>query len=164
MNKIPEKKENLSASLRGAAFILFFLVLALGVGVGLWLGVGKLRDMRPDLFVGKYESGRVRAQERTEDGLGWGSEILVDKKPAMPAQIRFMLRDKDKKPVTGAVVQIMFMRAENSKETLQFDLKADTPGVYRAQVPLPGPASWHVRVMVSVGGSAYQITRDMALP
>lgn len=153
------------AMLRGSFFIFFFLGLALVIGVVLWLLSEHLQRSYPTLFVGKYEGGRVRAQKQVEDAFGWGSETLVDKRPDGPARIRFMLRDKAKRPVTGADVKVTFARKDGRSAPLTFTLKSLEPGVYRLDAALPqGPATWMVRVRAMIGETAYQTSEEMDLP
>lgn len=160
----PKEKWHVRLTSRGSFFVFFLMGLTVGIGFALWALSEHLRQMYPTLFIGTYESGRVRAKNQVEDAFGWGSELLVDKKPGAPAAVRFMLRDKSKRPITGAKVIAVFTDKEDGTRSFSFTLQAAEPGVYRAEAALPGPALWSVHVGALISETAYQTSEEMRLP
>lgn len=156
------KNEGMRAALSGSFFVFFFIGLALLIGFVLWFVFARLREAYPVLFVGAYEI--VREKKQIEDAFGWGSEILVEKRPEKPAKIRFMLRDRNRKPITGAQVQATLTRKDNDKENFTVKLTSLEPGVYRGEVALPGPAEWVIQIGAMVSETAYQTTENITLP
>lgn len=156
------KNEGMRAALSGSFFVLFFIGLALLIGFILWFVFARLREAYPVLFVGAYEI--VREKKQIEDAFGWGSEILVEKRPEKPAKIRFMLRDRNRKPITGAQVQATLTRKDNAREKFTVKLTSLEPGVYRGEVTLPGPAEWVIQIGAMVSETAYQTTENITLP
>ena len=149
----------LTANLPWWAYIAFFIVLALLFGGIFYVASLYLNPEPKDKPA--YHTTEVG---RVEDGFGWGSELLVDKKAGQPAKIRFMLRDKDRKPVANAETQITFFKPENPARQFSSPMGMEQPGVYRTALDLPEPGYWEVRIHVKVGKTAYQTVRHVNLP
>lgn len=152
---------------QGWAVIALFLVLAGGISYAIWWGYGRWQKeqeaQKPQQEPG-LSSGHVIEKERLDDGLGLGSELLIDKRKGEPARIRFMLRDKDRKPVANASGQITFVQPANPANTITAPLKMDSPGVYRSDINLPEGGEWEARIAVRIGDNAFQTSKRVILP
>jgi hypothetical protein len=151
--KPPEK----DASFAGAWLpLLVFAGLAIAVaGVAWWFTKDREAPMK----------SRVVERQQVNDGLGWGSELLIDKKKSAPAVIRFMLRDQDRNPIIKAKVQITFVGGPpKNRQVIQGTLKEDEPGVYRGYVNLPQSGTWNIQVNAQAGDNAYQNVQEAKLP
>lgn len=133
-------------------FLVLFCVATFGIAYGVWVVSGS----KPDNI-----TPRVREVQQTQDALGWGSEILIDKKPNHPAKIRFLLRDKDKTPIAGAAVTVIFKKDVLEKKVA---LVMVEPGVYRAELDLPVPGLWQAVAVVEAGTTSYQVVKEIVLP
>jgi FixH len=169
-NKKPVLSEDIQKQSESLPHWIYLVLLAMGV-----IAVGSALFMATDpslpapvnaLFPKSFTTPHVIAKEQMEDGLGWGSELTIDKKEGQPATIRFLLRGKDRKPISEANAQIIFTPLSTTPDikTVTAPLNMDEPGVYRAIIDLPGPASWDVRTAIRVGKTAYQSTKRVNLP
>jgi hypothetical protein len=149
------KKQERSSAGAFLPLLVFFGLAAVVAGTA-WFFT---KDRAPE------PKSRVTERQRVEDGLGWGSELLVDKKRDEPAVIRFMLRDQDRKPLVKAKVQVTFTGGPPRKRVVvQGMLKEDEPGVYRSSLALPHSGIWQVQVNAQAGENAYQNVQEMTLP
>jgi hypothetical protein len=148
-----------------ASVTFLFLFMAAGIAYIIWLLLATFHVIDEDSLFKKNLSGRVVERQRYEDPLGWGSELLIDKKPDKPARIRFLLHSKDKQPVTDAVVTILFLQPTKPKTpTIAGELVMKEPGVYRAEIDIKGGGLWEARVRVKQGANSYQVSQQITLP
>jgi nitrogen fixation protein FixH len=160
----PKPKQPLPAWM-ALAGIVAFVAVALGVGYLIWLLAKTFELGKHDNSYGMYGVGRVVAKNVYEDVQGWGSELLIDKKPDVPARIRFLLRDATKQPITDAEVSIVMNNIDDAGiPATKADLKMVEPGVYRGDVNIPKPGAWEARIQVKQKGNAYQITHRVTVP
>lgn len=163
--KTQEEKNRMADALVPFYFIAFFVVLAGLMAWFAWLATSTDRGVvTQDAYKKGLGYNRVIEKQQLQDALGWGSELMIDKKPGAKAKIRFMLRDKDKKPVTGAAAQITFVRPTQAGHDVTAPLVMDEPGVYRAEVDVPLPGLWEATVAARAGENNYQATQRMTLP
>jgi hypothetical protein len=149
----------------GLAAIVFFLILAMGVGYVAWLLVNTFGLVQEDANRARATQGRVVEKLQQEDPLGRGSELLIDKRLDKAARIRFMLRDGNRQPVPDAVVNIKMRPLGDSKTPpLEAKLQMLEPGVYRGEVPLDKGGVWEALIMVQEGENSYQVTKRISLP
>lgn len=168
--KSPPKNEKAAFGnfFQGWGTIALFLILAGGISYGIWWGYGRWQkdqqaQQQPQQETG-LASGHVIEKERLDDGLGLGSELLIDKRKGEPARVRFMLRDKDRKPIANATGQITFLQPGKPGSALTMPLKMDSPGVYRSDINLPEGGEWEVRAAVSIGENSFQTSKRVTLP
>ncbi|MBI3420245.1 MAG: FixH family protein [Proteobacteria bacterium] len=146
-----------------AAVMGLFLFLTVGVGYVIWLVVNTWHLVRDDFT--HMSSGRVVEKQRYEDALGWGSELMVDKKPGKPARIRFLLHDSARHPITDAVVEILMTQSQTpGAKPVSAALKMDEPGVYRGEVEMEGSGLWEAQIRVTQGKNSYQVTQRVMVP
>lgn len=146
-------------------FVLFFVVLSLLLGYFVYLATSTSRGLvTEDAYNKGLAYNAVVEKQKMQDALGWGSELLVDKKPGKPAKIRFMLRDKSRAPIKDATVQIVFVRPVEAGHDVTLLLKMDEPGVYRGEADLPLPGLWESHVSVQIGKDTYQVSDRHTLP
>ena len=147
------------------AGIVLFVIVALTVGYLIWLLANTFELSRQDNTYGMYGVGRVVDKKTYEDVQGWGSELMIDKKPDLPARIRFLLHDKMRKPITDAEVGIWMTPVDGAEVApTKADLKMVEPGVYRGEVNIPQGGLWEARIQVKEHGNAYQITQRVTVP
>jgi nitrogen fixation protein FixH len=149
----------------GLAAIVFFLVLAMGVGYVVWLVVNTFGLVQEDANRARATQGRVVEKLQQDDLLGRGSELLIDKKLDKAARIRFLLRDGNRQPVPDAVVNIKMLRPDDPQAPpILAKLQMLEPGVYRGEVNLDKGGVWEAQILVQEGKSSYQVTKRIALP
>lgn len=156
---------NLLKKIPAWLWLVAFLAMTLVIGCMLWFFQQKpetpanVRAMETEV-----PRTRVTSSERVEDAFGWGSELRIDKKPNMPATIRFMVHDAERKPVRNANVKITFVRPARDVKGASLVLDMDEPGVYRGIIDLPQGGLWEAHVSVAIGKSVYQVTKRAMLP
>lgn len=162
---MPPASDDLFKKIPAWLWLVAFLLLAMGIGFALWFFQQK-PETPANVRVMETEVPRTRvtSSERVEDAFGWGSELRIDKKPGMPATIRFMVHDAERKPVRNARVTITFVRPARDLKNVVLILNMDEPGVYRGITDLPQGGLWEAHVSVIIGKSAYQVTKRSMLP
>ncbi len=158
----PRKKER--PPVFGAALILLFFAMALGIGYLLWLVFTTYKLVDPEAYLRAMRQGRVVERQSHEDALGWGSELLIDKKPDKKARIRFLLRNRLRRPVTDARVEIRLIDPNDfSVRSRRVRLAMKEPGVYRGEVDIKS-GFWEAQIRVTEKGTAYQVTTRIFVP
>jgi nitrogen fixation protein FixH len=100
-------------------------------------------------------------KQKMQDALGWGSELLVDRRTEKPANIRFMLRNKQREPIINATVHITLSQING--KSISLPLIMDEAGVYRGEIPLPQSGVWDANTAVQIGTDTYQVTDHFTL-
>jgi nitrogen fixation protein FixH len=141
---------------------LFILVVVILIGGAV------LRTFEERHFIEQLQIRETTKQEMQE-ALGWGSELKIDKKAEPLARIRFMLRDKNRKPIRGATVQITLSHMNDSKDmatqnSITLQLSMVEPGVYRGQTNIPLPGEWDATLNAEIDANTYQVTERVTLP
>jgi nitrogen fixation protein FixH len=140
-------------------FVFFLFALTGGIIFLIWLIAPTEKKIGMN---SPYE--RVIEKEQMQDQLGWGSELLIDKKKDQPAKIRLLLRDRNRKPISNAEVEITFTRPAGDGKPVTVPMGMDEAGVYRTAADLPLSGLWEARVAVRAGENTFQTSKRITLP
>ena len=89
-----------------------------------------------------------RAQDRTNDNLGWlfDFEVAPPERPGEQPLLEVTLRDAAGEPLTGATIAVEAFHNSLSDDILRAALTpSDEPGVYRANLPMQRNGRWEMR-------------------
>ena len=144
------------------AFEIFFVVIIILIGGAV------LRYLEDKHIIDQIQLYKAD-KEKMQEGLGWGSELKIDKGAQPLAKIRFMLRDKSHEPIKGAIVNVTLSHAAEvndvlTQNSLTLPLTMVEPGVYRGQINLPLPGEWDAAVSAQIGQNSYQVNERLTLP
>ena len=99
-----------------------------------------------------------RAQDRTNDALGWQFEFTVTP-PDLPGdqpQIEVALQDEAGTPVSGATISIEAFHNSRSDDILRTNLAATAePGLYSTTIPMRHNGRWEMRFVVERGNERF---------
>src|ERR1043166_1913893 len=122
--------EHFSVPIVLGGFFLFVIV----IGFALWFFTGGAAPPPdPGLATEKrigYNNHLIE-KFRLQDGLGWGSDLTIDKMVDKPAELRLLLRDKNNAPVAGAGVAVHFIKPGQRMSSVIGTLGMAEPGVYK---------------------------------
>jgi nitrogen fixation protein FixH len=174
-----KKEESWAGRFSPVMYLLLFCGLALGMGAVIAITLGSPPRLTPEQAAKQkvisekeaakaasdvFASGRVVERKQTEDALGWGSELMVDKKPGKPAKLRFMLRDANKRPIANATIQVSFTQIGGKGTTPAVTLTSQEAGVYRGEVAIAQPGNWEAHLVAETGENIYQIVQRFDIP
>jgi nitrogen fixation protein FixH len=113
-------------------------------------------------FENPSERGRkfnqVLQAEEKESGLGWQFSVRY-----AGDSIVVVLRDASGAPLTDATVSATLARPLGQIADRPLDLRAEAPGIYRAQIVLGAPGQWEVRIAAVRGADrAHNAIRFLA--
>jgi nitrogen fixation protein FixH len=84
---------------------------------------------------------------------GWIQPPVVDK----PALFRISVVDKHGDPVTGADVQIHFLRPADKRKDFLTKLPETQPGVYQSTLSMSNPGLWEVVIHIKKGDANFEL-------
>lgn len=87
---------------------------------------------------------------------GWSTTPYVNQ----PSVFRIKVTDKTDQPVTGAKVQLSFLRPSNKALDQQFQLRETAPGYYEESVNLSAPGLWNIVLTVNRGEEFHEVKGD----
>ena len=106
-----------------------------------------------------------RAQDRTNEELGWFVELAVrpaakpDEKPALEVR----LADAGGEPLDGAVVAVETFHNAHADDILRARLDAVGEGVYRTTLPMRHNGRWELRFTITRGTDRFTHTETRHL-
>jgi len=101
-----------------------------------------------------YDEAREAQQQRGwRVQRGWLDEPRVDEE----TPFRVAVRDGQGRPVTGARVQVDFMRPASARLDFDVRLSEIEPGVYQAMVRPTRPGTWDVLIDIKRGDDSHQL-------
>lgn len=140
------------------AFVAFFgVVLAVDatmivVGFATWPGLDTTDAYQRGLAYDRaIEAGEAQA------ALGWGVELDVVPRQGRRAMIELALRDRHGSMVQDALVHARLVRPTHEGHDLEVELPHGQAGRYRAEVELPLPGQWDLRLLIQHRGGRYQL-------
>ncbi len=107
-----------------------------------------------------------RAQDRTNENLGWRFEFEVTppERPDDQPRLEVTLADAEGAPLTGATITVEAFHNSSSGDILRAALTpTDEPGVYRATLPMQRNGRWELRFTVDHGGQEFTSTETRHL-
>jgi nitrogen fixation protein FixH len=98
-----------------------------------------------------YNSTLMKAE--AQEALGYSSKISYS-----DGKITFLLKDRNSKSITDAKVTGVLFRPVRDGMDMDFDMKIHN-GFYSAQVTLPAPGLWEIRVHAVTSLGTYQASK-----
>ena len=84
---------------------------------------------------------------------GWVEKPVVNQ----PTLFRVSVVDKEGAPVTGAKVQVHFMRPADKRKDFLTDLPETTAGVYQEPLKMSNPGLWEVVIHIQKGDANFEL-------
>lgn len=126
------------------------------IGATIWVGA---RVREETVVANPYEEGlRQDDDRRARAALGLALRIL-DEPLEAGAPLRFALADRAGRPVEDAELDVIVSRPETSRGAVAAQARAEGGGRYAADLALPGPGPWDVRLDVAVPGGRVRLER-----
>lgn len=101
---------------------------------------------------GSYRKGLAYddrlAEQAQQDLLGWNADLQLAERGG---QLRFTVEGDDGRPVSGRVVRVRIGRPSTDQFDQTLRLSETSPGVYTADVSLPGAGNWLASAQVLEG-------------
>lgn len=146
-------------------FVLFFLVLSCLMGWFAWLANSTERGV---VSTRAYQHGiaynHILEKQRTQDALGWTSELSINKSAGNPVHAEFVLKDKQHAAIKGVQVQLTLIRPTQAGHDVTLMLTDKGQGRYIGEAPLPLIGLWEAHIAVKSGEISYQTSKRVTLP
>ncbi len=147
---------------------LGFLLLVIGVNAGMIITAVVTN---PGLVESDYyEKGRdfernVAKQLAARSALGWTLSLEPPERARInrPAPHRLTVVDKVGQPLTGATVELHAYRPSDAAADFTVPLTETLPGQYSADIAFPLKGIWDLKVHVSRGEDAFDISRRISV-
>ncbi len=129
-------------------FVLGFLVMLGANGtmvymaLSSWVGLETNEHYRKGLDYNRALEGARAQAER-----GWRASPAVVPLAGQVARVEFGLADRDGVPLTGATVRAMMVRPTYEGHDFSAPLAEVSPGRYAADLPMPRPGIWDLRIV-----------------
>ena len=142
------------------AFVAFFGVVFAANGA--WVAVAVATWTGMSVEGSPYDRGlaynEALAAARAQEALGWRAGLDFEGHGPTGGALDFTLADRAGVPLTGAEVRARFVRPSHQGQDFELDLPETAAGRYGAEVGLPLPGLWEVRVRAARGGHGYDLT------
>ena len=101
-----------------------------------------------------------RAQDSTNEVLGWKLELAVDPPAALgkDAVLEARLHDANGSPLDGATVSVEAFHNARAHDILRAQLEAEGKGIYRTTLPMRHDGRWELRFTVTRGRDHFTYT------
>lgn len=98
-------------------------------------------------------------QLQTQSDRGWQVKGGWSTKPFLgkPTDFSIQVLDKTGQPITGASVNVAFMRPANKAMDVDMDLQEISPGTYALPINLAAPGRWDMVLLVSRGEDMHEV-------
>ena len=107
-----------------------------------------------------------RAQDRTNDALGWHIDFTVTPpvRPGDQPTLEVAVHDSTGLPLSGAVVSVETFHISRSDDILRASLQStDEAGVYRTALPMRPNGRWELRFTVDRNGQRFTYSEQRHL-
>ncbi|MHB1230535.1 MAG: FixH family protein [Halothiobacillus sp.] len=84
---------------------------------------------------------------------GWVDQPITH----VPSLFRISVVDRDDHPVTGAAVEIHFMRPADKRQDFVVSLPESEPGVYQVPLTMSNPGLWEVVIHIEKGAANFEL-------
>jgi nitrogen fixation protein FixH len=142
------------------AFVAFFGVVFAANGAMVAVAVATWTGMSVE--GSPYDRGlaynETLAAARAQEALGWRVGFEFESHDPTGGALDFTLADRAGHPLPGALVRARFVCPSHQGHDFELDLPETATGRYGAEVELPLPGLWEVRVRAARGGHSYQLT------
>jgi nitrogen fixation protein FixH len=141
------------------AFVGFFMVVFAVNGVMVWFAVSSWTGLEADH---SYERGlvynRALEAEKEQAALGWHAGFSFAQTGARRGTLELDLNGRDGARLRGATVDAQLVRPTQEGYDTDLALSESAPGHYRAEVELPLPGQWEVRLAARGRGEVYRLS------
>jgi nitrogen fixation protein FixH len=140
-------------------FVGFFVVVFAVNGIMIWLALSSWTGLEAD---NSYERGliynRAIEAEKEQAALGWRAAFRFVQTGARRGRLELSLQGRDGARLEGARIDALVVRP--TREGFDFDLALAErePGRYLAEVGLPLPGQWEVRLAARANGEIYRLS------
>jgi nitrogen fixation protein FixH len=141
------------------AFVSFFVVVFAVNGAMVWFALSSWTGLEAD---NSYERGliynRAIEAEKEQAALGWHVGFSFAQTGPRRGTLELDLNGRDGAGLRGAKVDALLVRP--TREGFDFDLALaeSVPGRYLADVELPLPGQWEVRLAARAKGEVYRLS------
>lgn len=115
-----------------------------------------------------YERGLTYNQTleaaAAQDKLGWHGAISLGKAMNGQHELAVLFADKDTKPIEGLEVTAYLRRPSNEGMDQTIQLHHQGSGRYAAEIALPAPGQWDVRIVARQGETSWQESERLFVP
>ncbi|MCP4330136.1 MAG: FixH family protein [Alphaproteobacteria bacterium] len=145
-------------------FVAFFCVVfgvnavLVGFAIGSWSGLTTDSAYRNGLAY----NDQIEAA-RTQAALGWQVALDVDRRSDGITTLAVRIRNQFGRDISDARVEAAFLRPTHDDADIATTLAPRGNGLYGAQIELPLPGQWDLRLDVTKDGRRHQSTRRLHL-
>jgi nitrogen fixation protein FixH len=140
-------------------FVAFFLVVFAVNGVMVWFALASWTGLET---TNPYERGlaynRALEAAREQAALGWQADFHFAQSGQRHGTLEFRLQERDGAPLAAARVDALLVRPTEEGHDFAVDLTEREPGRYGAEVELPLPGQWEVRLAARARGEVYRLS------
>ncbi len=140
-------------------FVGFFVLVFAVNGVMVWFALSSWTGLE---ITNPYERGltynRALEAAREQAALGWQADLRFEQTGPRHGTLEFRLQDRDGGRLAGAKVDAELVRPTEEGHDFALDLSEREPGRYRAEVELPLPGQWEVRLAARARGEVYRLS------
>ena len=106
-----------------------------------------------------------RKQVKEQQALGWHLSKGWLSTPVVNKTTSFKVRilDRDQKPVTGAEVEVQFLRPSDITQDHVLKLAETQPGEYQNEIALPLPGRWDVVLKIQQNENRYELRANTSI-
>jgi nitrogen fixation protein FixH len=146
-------------------FVAFFLLVFAANGVMLLIAFGSWTGVSDH---DAYQRGLAYNEEieaaRAQEALGWQGDLVFGEGETHGARVEFTLRDAARDPLDGAVVRARVMRPTHQGYDFDVAFRPRGDGRYVAELELPLPGQWEVRVTAEHPRGSYRLVERVLVP
>jgi nitrogen fixation protein FixH len=146
------------------AFVAFFGVVLIVNGIMVTLALVTFPGLETEsAYQRGLEYNRNLEAAQAQAALGWRVHFRFAQDAARHGVVTVDLRDRHGGFLQDAVVHARFVRPTHGGHDLALEVPHQYGGRYVAEVGLPLPGQWEVRVAVIADGEAYRLTERINL-
>lgn len=127
-------------------FFIIFSMFAVVISVNVYFGYKAVTTSSGEIghaYLSGLKFNETIAARAKQSELGWQMELGFERGAGGDALFIATLLDKDKKPVTGALLSGKVGRPVEAKDDQNLKFVEEKPGVYTAHITKLGPGKWH---------------------
>ncbi len=141
------------------SFVGFFVVVFAVNGAMVWFALSSWTGLEAD---NSYERGlvynRAIEAEKEQAALGWRADFRFAQTGQRRGTLELDLNGRDGARLQGAKVDALLVRPTQEGYDSDLALDESEPGHYRAELELPLPGQWEVRLAARAGGEVYRLS------
>jgi nitrogen fixation protein FixH len=141
------------------AFVGFFVIVFAVNGAMVWFALSSWTGLEAD---NSYERGliynRAIEAEREQAALGWQAGFRFEQTGGRRGTLELSLKGRNGALLQGAKVDAELVRPTRAGYDFDLALAEKEPGRYLAELELPLPGQWEVRLAARAGGEIYRLS------